>query len=86
MTRKTELDQTSVTNLVKNLYPAQHVSADAVVTIVSALGQGKSKPSSATQLALVKWLITVYEIIEDPKTLSRLYGVLFGLLDMISLR
>ncbi|OCK91240.1 Mis6-domain-containing protein, partial [Cenococcum geophilum 1.58] len=86
VTRKTELDQTSVTNLVKNLYPAQHISADAVVTIVSALGQGKSKPSSATQLALVKWLVTVYEIIEDPKTLSRLYGVLFSLLDMISLR
>ena len=86
MARKTELDQTSVTNLVKNLYPAQHVSADAIVTVVSALGQGKSKPSSATQLALVKWLVTIYEIIEDPKILSRLYGVLFGLLDMISLR
>ena len=86
MARKTELDQTSVTNLIKNLYPAQHVSADAIVTIVSALGQGKSKPSSATQLALVKWLVTVYEIIEDPRTLSRLYGVLFSLLDMISLR
>ncbi|OCL13301.1 Mis6-domain-containing protein [Glonium stellatum] len=86
VTRRTELDQSSVTNLVKNLYPAHLVSADVVVTIIGALGQGKSKPSTATQLALLKWLVTVYEIIEDPKTLSRLYGVLFGLLDMISLR
>ncbi|KAF2688950.1 Mis6-domain-containing protein [Lentithecium fluviatile CBS 122367] len=84
--RKTELDQTSVTTLVKNLYPAQRVPADVVVTVVGALGQGKGKPSPGSQNGLVKWLAIVHEIIEDPNILSRLYGVLFGMLDMISIR
>ncbi|KAF3049884.1 hypothetical protein E8E11_002227 [Didymella keratinophila] len=84
--RKTELDQTSVTTLIKNLYPAQRVAGDIVVTIVAALGQGKGKPSPGTQDSLVKWLALVYEILEDANILSRLYGVLFGMLDMISIR
>lgn len=83
---KTNLDQTSVTTLIKNLYPAQRVSKDAVVTIVGALGQGKGKPSPGTQDSLVKWLTTVHEIIEDGKILSRSYGVLFSMLDSISIR
>lgn len=84
--RKTELDQTSVTTLIKNLYPAQRVSGDVVVTIVAALGQGKGKPSPGTQDSLVKWLALVHEIIKNSSILSRLYGVLFGMLDMISIR
>lgn len=84
--RKTELDQTSVTTLVKNLYPAQRVPADVVVTVVSGLGQGKGKPSPGSQNGLVKWLTIVHEIIDDPNVLPRLYGVLFGMLDMISIR
>jgi centromere protein I len=83
---KTHLDQTTVTTLIKNLYPAQRVPADVVVTIVGALGQGRGKPSPATQDSLVKWLRIVHEIIEHPDVLSRLYGVLFGMLDMISIR
>lgn len=83
---KTHLDQTSVTTLIKNLYPARAVPSDVVVTIVGALGQGKGKPSPSSQESLVKWLTTVYDILEDPNVLSRLYGVLFGMLDMISIR
>jgi centromere protein I len=83
---KTHLDQTSVTTLVKNLYPAQRVPVDVVVIVVGALGQGKGKPSPGTQDSLVKWLTTTHEILEDPNLLSRLYGVLFGMLDMISIR
>jgi centromere protein I len=83
---KTHLDQTTVTTLVKNLYPAHRVPADVIVTIVGALGQGKGKPSPGTQDSLVKWLRAIHEIIEDPNVLSRLYGVLFGMLDMISIR
>ncbi|KAF1844757.1 Mis6-domain-containing protein [Cucurbitaria berberidis CBS 394.84] len=83
---KTNLDQTSVTTLVKNLYPAQWVPGDIIVTVVGALGQGKGKPSPATQDSLVKWLTAVHEIIEDANVLSRLYGVLFSMLDMISIR
>ncbi|KAF1923756.1 Mis6-domain-containing protein [Didymella exigua CBS 183.55] len=84
--RKTELDQTSVTTLIKNLYPAQRVSGDVVVIIVAALGQGQGKPSPGTQDSLVKWLALVHEIMENANVLSRLYGVLFGMLDMISIR
>jgi centromere protein I len=84
--RKTELDQTSVTTLIKNLYPAQRVAGDVVITIVAALGQGKGKPSPGTQDSLVKWLALVHEILGDANVLSRLYGVLFGILDMISIR
>jgi centromere protein I len=83
---KTHLDQSSVTTLVKNLYPAQRVPADVVVTIVGALGQGKGKPSPGTQESLVKWLAIVHEIVENPNVLSRLYGVLFSTLDMMSIR
>lgn len=83
---KTHLDQTSVTTLVKNLYPAERVPDDVVILVVGALGQGKGKPSLATQESLVKWLIAVHEIISSPNVLSRLYGVLFGMLDMIRIR
>jgi len=83
---KTTLDQSSVTTLIKNLYPAQRVPSDVVVTVVGALGQGKGKPSLATQDSLVKWLTTVREIMEDGNVLSRLYAVLFAMLDMISIR
>lgn len=86
VTRKSELDQTSVTTLLKNCYPAQRVPADVVLAVVGALGQGKGKPSPGTQNGLVKWLTIVHEIIEDPNVLSRLYGVLFAMLDMISIR
>lgn len=83
---KTTLDQSSVTTLIKNLYPAQRVPTDVVLTVIGALGQGKGKPSLGTQDSLVKWLTTVHEIVEDGGVLSRLYGVLFGMLDMISIR
>jgi centromere protein I len=86
MSIKTNLDQTSITTLVKNLYPARRVPVDVIVTVVGALGQGKGKPSPGTQDSFVKWLTTVHEIIESPNALSRLYGVLFGMLDMISIR
>ena len=86
VTTKTELDQTSITNLIKNLYPAQTVPNEAVTIVVGCLGQAKSKPTPATQAALVKWLITVYDYLEDASIISRFYGVLFSLLDMISLR
>jgi centromere protein I len=83
---KTHLDQTSVTTLIKNLYPAERVPDDVVITAVGALGQGKGKPSPGTQDSLVKWLTVVHEVLEDASILSRLYGVLFGMLDMISIR
>lgn len=86
VSRKTNLDQTSVTNLIKNLYPAQPVSAGVITAVVGALGHGRGKPTPGTQNNLVKWLAIVHEVLEDPNVLSRLYGVLFSMLDMISIR
>ncbi|CAI6329433.1 unnamed protein product [Periconia digitata] len=86
ISNKTELDQTSVTTLIKNLYPAQSIPANVIITVVGALGQGRGKPTPGTQNNLVKWLAIVHEVLEDPAVLSRLYGVLFGMLDMISIR
>ncbi|KAF2755166.1 Mis6-domain-containing protein [Pseudovirgaria hyperparasitica] len=83
---KSELDQTSVMNLVKNLYPKERIPSAVVTKAVSALGQGKNKPSTATQSALLKWLFTVYDVLDDTLILSRLYAILFNLLDMVSLR
>ena len=86
ITKRSELDQTSVTNLIKNLYPSEKVHNEAVTIVVGCLGQAQSKPPTATQTSLLKWLITVFEFLEDTSIISRLYGVLFSLLDMISLR
>jgi centromere protein I len=86
VTAKTELDQTSITTLIKNLFPAHRIQSRVVITIVGSLGQAKHKPSAATQALLLKWLTVVLDVVEEPDVLSRLYGVLFGMLDMISLR
>ncbi|KAI9697992.1 MAG: hypothetical protein M1836_004345 [Candelina mexicana] len=86
ITRPHYLDQTSITSIVKNLYPATKVHPDVIVLIVGGLGPGRTKPSLPTQASLLKWLIMVYEILEDSEILSKLYGILFNMLDMISLR
>ncbi|KAF2083885.1 inner centromere protein-like protein mis6, partial [Saccharata proteae CBS 121410] len=84
--RKNLLDQTSLTNLINNLYPADRVPSAVLFTIVGSLGQGATKPSAATQSRLLKWLIATNDAVEDASALSRSYSVLFNLLDMISLR
>lgn len=80
------LDQSSINNIVKILFPQRKVSEVIVVKIVGCFGQGQSKPSLATQALLLRWLVMVYDILESYTALSQLYGVLFSLLDMITLR
>ncbi|EEP78679.1 predicted protein [Uncinocarpus reesii 1704] len=80
------LDQTTTTNLVKNLYPSERVQLGIVAKIACALGPTKTKPSPATQNLLLRWLILVYDGLEDQSYISKLYAVLFDNLDMISLR
>ncbi|KAG9236610.1 Mis6-domain-containing protein [Amylocarpus encephaloides] len=81
-----ELDQASVSNLVKNLYPAAKVSSQIVVKIVGCLGHGRAKPAYSSQAAFLKWLVMVYHVLEAPKILSQLYPVLFNLLDTSIIR
>ena len=86
LTKKNALDQNTLTTLIKNLYPSDKVSSKVVTLVVCCLGPSKSKPSAAAQALLLRWLILVYDYIEDRNHLTRLYSVLFSFLDMISLR
>ena len=86
VTQPNHLDQNTISTLIKSLYPAGQVSTNAICAIISSLGQGKQKPSVATQNLLLKWIIMVNDVVEDTLVVSKLYGVLFSLLDMISIR
>ncbi|EMR83782.1 putative mis6 domain-containing protein [Botrytis cinerea BcDW1] len=86
LTLPNELDQGSIGNLIKHLYPASKVPDAVVIKVVGALGHGKAKPSYAAQAALLKWIVLVYDVLENRKILSQLYAVLFNLLDTIALR
>jgi centromere protein I len=81
-----ELDQGSLATLVKNLYPAIKVPDAVIVKVIGSLGHGRAKPSFSTQAALLKWLVMVYDVLENSTVLSRLYGILFNLLDTIAIR
>ncbi|SRR6266536_4605638 len=86
ITLPNELDQASLRNLIKNLYPNSKVPDSIVINVVGSLGHGRSKPSYTVQAALLKWLVLIYDIIENQKVLSKLYGVFFNLLDTIATR
>ncbi|KAI4122661.1 MAG: hypothetical protein LQ347_006429, partial [Umbilicaria vellea] len=85
LTQPNSLDLTSITALVKGLYPVGRVSSDLVCNVVASLGNGSSKPSAPTQNLLLRWVIMIYEVLENPTFISSLYGVLFHMLDMISI-
>lgn len=86
LTTNNNLDQTTCTTIVKNLYPLERVSSKLVTQVVCCLGPSKNKPSPATQALLLRWLLLAYDFMEDRTHLSKLYAVLFNYLDMISLR
>jgi len=86
ITLPNEVDQGSLGNLIKNLYPAGKVLDTIVLKVVGSLGHGRAKPTYSTQAALIKWLIMVYDILDDHMVLSRLYSTLFNLLDTIAIR
>ncbi|CEL01691.1 hypothetical protein ASPCAL01270 [Aspergillus calidoustus] len=86
LTRSNALDQGTLTTLVKNLYPSERIASKLVTQVVCCLGPTRNKPSAATQALLLRWLILVYDLLEDRSHLSKLYAVLFNHLDMLSLR
>ncbi|RDI77663.1 hypothetical protein Vi05172_g12329 [Venturia inaequalis] len=86
VTTKSELDQTSTTTLIKNLYPAGNVPSEPVCAILASLGPARRKPSSSTQAALIRWLSAIHGVLEDHSILTQFYAVLFNLLDMITIR
>lgn len=86
ITLPNHLDQASIGVLIRNFYPVSKVPDTVVVKVVGSLGQGRAKPSYAAQAALLKWLVMVYDILENQRVLSQLYSVLFNLLDTIAIR
>ncbi|KAF4767670.1 hypothetical protein HAV15_009646 [Penicillium sp. str.  len=86
LTTKNNLDQGTVTTLIKNLYPQERIASKNVTQVVCCLGPSKNKPTPATQALLLRWLILAYDLFEDRTHLAKIYAVLFNYLDMISLR
>lgn len=86
ITTPNELDQASTVCLIKNLYPSGKVSVDSTLKVIGALGHGQTRATFSTQAWLLRWLVMVYDVLEDPKVLSQAYSVLFNLLDTIAIR
>ena len=80
------LSQANRALLIKSLYPAGELPLRIICTAVASLGQGKQKLPVSLQQLLLKWIIQVYEGLEDPSSLSKLYSALFNMLDTMSLR
>ncbi|KAI9683105.1 MAG: hypothetical protein M1829_005896 [Trizodia sp. TS-e1964] len=86
LTQPNQLDQASTNEIIRNLFPNTKVSDTTILNVIGCLGQGMSKPALSVQAALLKWLVMAYNVLESPNLLSKLYPVMFNLLDMISLR
>lgn len=71
---------------MRNLYPAEKVSADVVLRVVGAIGHGTLKAPLTLQAALLKWLVMVHHVLEGPVVLAQVYAVLFNLLDTAAIR
>lgn len=82
------LDQASLNNIIRNLYPVGKVSEDVVLRIVGSLGLGELRPSLTLQSSLLQWIMLVYHVLDTKAqaVLSRAYSVLFNLLDMSATR
>lgn len=86
LTSGNALDQTTQKALIKILYPADAVPSELICLVVNALGSGCRKAPVSNQQLLLKWMIMIHEVLEDPSILSNLYSVFFNLLDMSNLR
>ncbi|KAI8049532.1 Mis6-domain-containing protein [Syncephalis plumigaleata] len=64
--------------LVNTMFPRYQVPISVVVRIAGYLSNSNDYE---IQAALIKWLIIVYDVIEDPGYLRKLYGVFFHFLD-----
>ncbi|CZR60000.1 related to Mis6 domain protein [Phialocephala subalpina] len=86
LTLPNELDQGSLGNLIRNLYPVSKVPDSTVAKVIGSLGHGRFKSSYATQAGLLRWLVLVYDVLDNPRILSQLYSTVFNLLDTAAIR
>jgi centromere protein I len=80
------LEQGSLAALIRNLYPASKVPDAIVIKVVGSLGHGRVKVSLTSQGLLLKWLVMVYDVLQNQSLLSQLYSVIFNLLDTTAIR
>ncbi|KAK4212380.1 centromere protein I [Rhypophila decipiens] len=83
---RNHLDQASLGALIRSLYPAGKVDDETVLKVIGALGHGQLKPALPLQSLLLRWLVMVYHLLQNPGILGQAYGVLFNLLDTAALR
>jgi centromere protein I len=86
ITLPNRLEQGSLAALIRHLYPASKVPDSIVIKVVGNLGHGRGKLSLTSQGLLLKWLVMVYDVLENQKIMSQLYSVLFNLLDTVAIR
>lgn len=71
---------------MRSLYPAGRVQDAIIIKVLGSLGHGAAKPSYAVQAALLKWLVMIYDVLENKRLLSQFYALLFNLLDTVAVR
>ena len=86
ITGRNHLASSIKASLVRYLYPTGSVSDEVILRIIGCLGESQRSPSEGVQVLLLKWLIMVYHLIENPDILSQSYSILFNLLDAPGIR
>ncbi|XP_060105557.1 centromere protein I [Heteronotia binoei] len=66
------------TRLLKNLVPTSAIMEDSVISAVSWLCVGKC--SRTTQVVFLKWLIAMFDFIDQKEQMNALYGFFFNFL------
>ncbi|KAJ6663323.1 hypothetical protein lerEdw1_010459 [Lerista edwardsae] len=64
------------TRLLKNLIPTSSIMGDSVISAVSWLCVGKC--SRSTQVLFLKWLIAMFDFVEQKDQINPLYGFFFN--------
>ncbi|KAG0232922.1 hypothetical protein BGW42_007831 [Actinomortierella wolfii] len=77
-----KLDDTTAKKLVKLLLPRSHVPEDCAIKIMGCLG----RYSRGVEALLLRWLIVVYDYLDNRTKLVKLYGVAFHYLSYETLR
>nr|XP_008118420.1 PREDICTED: centromere protein I isoform X2 [Anolis carolinensis] len=75
--------ETVNSRLLKNLIPTSTISDDSIVSAVSWLCVGKC--SKNTQATFLKWMIAMFEFIDQKEKINALYGFFFNFLQDVKL-
>ncbi|KAJ8303826.1 hypothetical protein KUTeg_018619 [Tegillarca granosa] len=71
--------ETISSKLIRVLIPSTYVPVGAVVKAISHMCT--NKPSSAIQSLILRWILLVYDYIDDKEKIHKLYGLIFYFLE-----